>query len=277
MVPSWVGVTAWTEYWTEPQHPWASKSVGWEEGKEDNTGIKEKPTGRRNQGAEKLSQRWGLVPLWIFPWWCWAVLVRNEENLSEGSPRHGWARGTASRGCRGLRGGQPAALHFSHSSEFSLHQLLTCPTVIGTHTCPTALAVMSEGFALMETSKDCPGPLDESLVNNIHAETLHPACAVWEARVVELRFANFGSVPLKEDVMHKPKMTIKKYPNDVKSSKYKCKEVKIKARGKRKQKMIELINKSRLGRLGKKKSFRSSEKKGKPLHLQYKNTCIEIF
>lgn len=52
---------------------------------------------------------------------------------------------------------------------------------------------MSGGFALKQTSKDCPGPLDESLVNNIHAETLHLACAVWEARVVEFRFANFGS------------------------------------------------------------------------------------
>lgn len=55
------------------------KSIVGDDGKEDNTGIKEKPTGRRNQGAGKLPQRWGLAPLWIFPWWCWTVLVRSEE------------------------------------------------------------------------------------------------------------------------------------------------------------------------------------------------------
>ena len=74
-----VGVTAWTDYWTEPQPPWASKSVVWEEGKEDNTGIKEKSIGRKNKGAGKLSQKWGLVPFWTFPWWCWTVLVREAE------------------------------------------------------------------------------------------------------------------------------------------------------------------------------------------------------
>ena len=62
-------------------------------------------------------------------------------------------------------------------------------------------------------------------------------------------------VPLKEDVTHKPKRTIKKYPNDIKSSKYKCKEVRIKASGKRKQKN-DRTNKSRVGHLGKKESVR---------------------
>ena len=74
-----VGVTAWTDYWTEPQPPWASKSVVLEEGKEDNAGIKEKPIGRKNKGAGKLSQKWRLVPLWTFPWWRWTVLVREAE------------------------------------------------------------------------------------------------------------------------------------------------------------------------------------------------------
>lgn len=49
-------------------------------------------------------------------------------------------------------------------------------------------------------SKDCSGPLDESLVKNIHAKTLHLACVVREVGSevardlgLELRFVNSGS------------------------------------------------------------------------------------
>ena len=87
-------------------------------------------------------------------------------------------------------------------------------------------------------------------------------------------------VPLKEDVTYKPKMTIKKYANDIKSSKDKCKEVRIKASGKRKQKNDRTNNKQIQSWLfgGEKNlSDNLTEKKGRNLKLQYKNICIGIF